>query len=132
MANLSGAELLTTFLGDADLRGANLSGAYLHEADLRGTDLHGATLFETIIANVDLSNCKSVESVRHAGPNTVDVRTLQRSGHLPLLFLRGVGLPDKLIEYLPSLLNQAIQHYSCFICYNHTDISFARRLEDQL
>jgi hypothetical protein len=30
----------------------------------------------------------------------------------------GVGLPDNFIEYLPSLLNQAIQHYSCFISYS--------------
>jgi hypothetical protein len=43
---------------------------------------------------------------------------LQRSGPLPLVFLRGVGLPDALIEYLPSLLGRAIQHYSCFISYS--------------
>jgi hypothetical protein len=29
-------------------------------------------------------------------------------GPLPLSFLRGVGLPDNFIEYLPSLLNQPI------------------------
>jgi hypothetical protein len=27
-------------------------------------------------------------------------------------------LPDNLIDYLPSLLNQAIQDYSCFIRYS--------------
>ena len=32
----------------------------------------------------------------------VDFRTLQKSESLPLSFLRGVGLPDNLIEYLPS------------------------------
>ena len=46
---------------------------------------------------------------------------------LPLPFLRGCGLPDKLIEYLPSLLNEAIQFYSCFISYSHEDKAFARR-----
>ena len=35
-------------------------------------------------------------------------------------FLCGCGLPDALIDYLPSLLNQPIQFY--------TDESFARRL----
>ena len=35
-----------------------------------------------------------------------------------LAFLRGVGLPDNLIDYLPSLLNQPIQFYSCFISYS--------------
>jgi hypothetical protein len=45
-----------------------------------------------------------------------------------LVFLRGVGLPDNLIEYLPSLLNQAIQFYSCFISYSSRDQAFAERL----
>jgi hypothetical protein len=53
--------------------------------------------------------------ISHYGPSPIDIRTLQRSGPLPLVFLRGVGLPDALIDYLPSLLNQSIQLYSCFI-----------------
>jgi hypothetical protein len=37
-------------------------------------------------------------------------------------------LPDTLIEYLPSLLNEAIQFYSCFISYSTKDQEFADRL----
>jgi len=48
------------------------------------------------------------------------------------VFLRGVGLPDRLIEYLPSLLNEAIQHYSCFISYSSKDQAFAERLHTDL
>jgi hypothetical protein len=33
-----------------------------------------------------------------------------------------------LIDYLPSLLNQAIQHYSCFISYSTKDQDFTNRL----
>jgi hypothetical protein len=68
----------------------------------------------------------------HDGPSSVDYRTLQKSGPLPLAFLRGVGLPDNFIEYLPSLLNQAIQHYSCFISYSSKDDEFAHRLHADL
>jgi hypothetical protein len=57
---------------------------------------------------------------------------MQLSGQLPINFLRGCGLPEALIEYLPSLLNQAIQFYSCFISYSHEDKAFAQRLHDQL
>jgi hypothetical protein len=57
---------------------------------------------------------------------------LQRSGPLPLAFLRGVGLPDTLIGYLPSLLNQPIQFYSCFISYSSKDQAFAKRLHANL
>jgi|SRR5690242_8892114 hypothetical protein len=103
--------------------------ANLSEADLVGADLVGAHLGGTVLSNVDLSGCKNLEKVHHLAPSSIDVRTLQRSGPLPLplVFLRGVGLPDTLIEYLPSLLGQAIQHYSCFIGYSSKDEEFVHR-----
>jgi hypothetical protein len=146
-ADLIGADLSDAYLQEARLIGANLSGAALDEASLILTDLRdanligaalgwallsGAKLCDTVFANVDLSGCKGLESCKHRGPSSVDIRTLQRSGPLPLIFTRGVGLPDTLIDYLPSLLKQAIQFYSCFISYNHADKVFARRLHDQL
>jgi hypothetical protein len=69
-----------------------------------------------------------LETCEHHGPSIIDHQTLERSKSLPLSFLRGVGLPDRFIEYLPSLLNQAIQHYSCFISYSTKDQGFAERL----
>ena len=57
---------------------------------------------------------------------------MSTSGMLPLVFLRGCGLPDVLIDYLPSLLGEAITFYSCFISYSQADKTFARRLHDQL
>lgn len=75
-----------------------------------------------------MSETNGLADCVHKGPSIIDHRTLQRSGLLPLNFLRGVGLPDKLIDYLPSLLNQPIQFYSCFISYSSKDHEFARRL----
>jgi hypothetical protein len=124
--DLRGADL------SGDLRGADLRAAFLAMANLSGTDLSEASLYETVFGDVDLSGCKGLERCLHSGPSIIDIRTLQRSGPLPLAFLRGAGLPDALIEYLPSLLKQAIQFYSCFISYNHADKIFARRLYDQL
>ena len=65
-------------------------------------------------------------------PSIVDFQTLKNSDPLPLAFLRGVGLPDNLIDYLPSLLNQPIQFYSCFISYSSKDQEFAERLHADL
>jgi hypothetical protein len=127
-AHLRGAVLHGTDLSRADLREALLREAHLRGAALREADLYGAILHETIFANVHLRGCKGLKECRHLGPSTVDIRTLQRSDPLPLAFLRGVGLPDNLIDYLPSLLNQAIQMYSCFISYSSADEKFARRL----
>jgi TIR domain/Pentapeptide repeats (8 copies) len=130
--NLSGADL-----SGADLNVANLSRAFLLGADLSGANLSGANLtdaglHETIFADVELTTVIGLETCMHNGPSTIDYRTLQRSGPLPLSFLRGVGLPDRLIDYLPSLLAQAIQHYSCFISYSTEDQDFANRLHADL
>jgi hypothetical protein len=136
-ARLYRAMLYGAILGGADLTDAILTGARLYRADLIGarltsTDLSKAIFSETSFGNTDLAGAKGLETCRHDGPSTIDHRTLQRSGPLPQVFLRGVGLPDNLIGYLPSLLNQAIQFYSCFISYSHADKLFARRLHDQL
>jgi hypothetical protein len=89
-------------------------------------------LYETVFANADLTGCHSLETCLHYGPSSLDIRTLQRSDPLPLAFLRGVGLPDSLINYLPSLLSQPNQLYSVFISYSSKDKGFARRLHADL
>ena len=43
-----------------------------------------------------------------------------------------MGLPDRLIDYLPSLLDQAIQYFSCFISYSAIDEEFAKRIHADL
>jgi uncharacterized protein YjbI with pentapeptide repeats len=137
-ANLRGSDLTA-----ADLRGANLRGADLCGADLGGTILSGASLFGadltaaylggTILGNTHLRDVRGLDTCVHYGPSVIDHRTFAKSAPLPLVFLRGCGLPDNLIEYLPSLLgNAVVQFYSCFISYSHADKAFARRLHDAL
>jgi hypothetical protein len=64
------------------------------------------------------------------GPSTVGIDTIYRSGsNIPLAFLRGAGVPENFIEYMPSLVAPgAIQFYSCFISYSAKDQEFADRL----
>lgn len=131
-ANLLGANFSRTNLSGANLVGADLSDTNFTDAWMLGADLSNASLVETVFGTTDLTDSKGLDCCKHLGPSTLDFRTLQRSGPLPLVFLRGCGLPENLIEYLPSLLNRAIEFYSCFISYGHGDRSFARRLHDQL
>jgi len=141
-ANLSGCALIGANLGSATLDStklcdANLSGAFLHYADFRRTSLTGARLTNarlggTVLVGVDLTGVIDLESCRHNGPSIVDFRTLKNSNPLPLLFLRGVGLPDIVIDYLPSLVSQAINYYSCFISYSAKDDDFAKRIHADL
>jgi uncharacterized protein YjbI with pentapeptide repeats len=106
-ANLTGAALGLADFSAANLRGANLSGANLVRAnlsgaDLSGVDLSGAHLLETIFAAVNLTQTKGLNECKHIGPSSIDFRTLSLSTNLPIPFLRGCGLPDNFIEYLPS------------------------------
>jgi hypothetical protein len=130
-AILSGADLRGGYLIGIHLGSANLGGADLRDADLSRRNFGEALFVETDISNADRGRCKGFE-LSHHGPSPIDIRTLQRSGPLPLVFLRSVGLPDKLIEYLPSLLDHAIQFYKCFISYSAKDPQFVRRLHADL
>jgi hypothetical protein len=104
----------------------------LNHADLTNADFTGATLGFTVFADVDLSNVKGLNTCIHFRPSTLDFMSLKISAALPLVFQRGVGLPDALINYLPSLLSQAIHHYSCFISYSTENKDFADRLHADL
>jgi hypothetical protein len=144
---LFGADLFGADLSSANLREANLNGAYAFGVDLSAADLSGAyfvaaylsranftgaVCFSTFFGNVDLSEAVGLGDCRHLGPSIIDFRTLYQSRNLPISFLRGCGLPDKLIEYLPSLRGEAIQFYSSFISYSANDQLFAERLHADL
>jgi uncharacterized protein YjbI with pentapeptide repeats len=132
-ANLAFARLASGTLPAANFQAANLTGATLAFAQLTGATFKGANLTRavfnyTALGNVDFTGAKGLESCRHLGPSTIDHRTIMKSGRLPLNFLRGCGLPDTLIDYLPSLLNEPIQFFASFISYSSKDQKFADRL----
>ena len=132
-ANLSYAGLYNADLTKANLSGANLSGANLSNTGLLGTNFQYARFRETQLVNIDLRKVENIEDAGHSGPSYIDISTITKSkGNIPESFLRGCGIPENFIQYLPSLVNQPIQFYSCFISYSHADKSFARRLHDQL
>ncbi|MCJ8268794.1 MAG: toll/interleukin-1 receptor domain-containing protein, partial [Psychrosphaera sp.] len=58
------------------------------------------------------------------------VDTLVKSaGNIPEVFLRGCGLSDEFIAYIPSLVaTSAIDFYSCFISYSHDNDQHAQNV----
>jgi uncharacterized protein YjbI with pentapeptide repeats len=131
-ANLTNANLSGADLSSADLSSAKLGGTNLNRAMLRNANLSGAMLADTVFGNVDLTGAVGLETCDHRGPSIINHETFRKSGQLPPLFLRGLGLPDRLIDYLPSLFDQAIQYYSCFISYSAKDQDSAERLHADL
>lgn len=132
-ANLIGADLSRADLSRADLAGADLRRADLREANLSGADVSEAFCATTIFANLDLSTVKGLDTIRHSGPSTVGLDTLFTSGRaLSERFLRGCGVPKEWVGYLRDIAGVAIEFYSCFISYSHTDKDFAQRLYERL
>jgi hypothetical protein len=141
-ANLSGANLSWTNLNDAkfkstklsgaDLSTADLSGANFNEADLSGANMNDAIFSGTLLGDANLHGALSLETCRHLRPSSIDHRTLAKSGPLPVAFLRGVGLRNKLVDYPSSLLNQPIEVYPCCISYSAKDQEVAERLHADL
>jgi TIR domain/Pentapeptide repeats (8 copies) len=128
--NLHGSSLRATQLSESNLSCTNFT-----QVSLRGANLAGAHLGETIFADSDLSEVQGLETVWHNGPSEISVATLYRSsGKTPGFhqFLLGIGVPEALISYLPSLAAQATEYYSCFISYSHEDKSFTHQLHEQL
>ncbi|HYT00753.1 MAG TPA: toll/interleukin-1 receptor domain-containing protein [Thermoplasmata archaeon] len=157
-ANLAGATLARADMDQSDLTGADLTRADLSEVDLSwaearnaqfrqaditwvrlwetsldGANFAGARAFVTIFGDTDLSKVKGLDKLVHVGPSIVDDRTLRKSSALPLSFLRGCGLPEALIDYLPKLRGkEPIRFPSCFISYSSKDEAFAKRLHTDL
>jgi len=144
-ANLEAANLAETRLASAELGGANLSRANLTGADLSnalllktnltgavliGARMEGARVRGIVLAANDLSSTKGLAAVEHEGPSSIGIDTIYASrGKIPTSFLRGAGVPEIFIEYIPALVAPgAIQFYSCFISYSTKDQEFADRL----
>ncbi len=112
LADLSGAYLSEAYISRANLNGADLSGvhirrAHIHEARLSGVDLNRAFIGLTLFTGVDLSEVTGLDSVRHSAPSSIDIDTIYKSkGKIPEVFLRGCGVPDKMIDFVINLPGQ--------------------------
>lgn len=129
-SNLNGA-----YLHDADLTGSNLVGANLRMAALEGANFTDVLIGYTTLADCNLSEVQGLESVAHEGPSSIGIDTIYESkGKIPENFLRGCGVPENFIRFIPSLVNseEGIQFYSCFISYSSQDEEFARRLHGRI
>jgi hypothetical protein len=134
-ARLEMANISHTILQHADLRRADLTYAVFSGTILKDANLRHATCGWTVFAQVDLSSTIGLSDVVHGSPSAIDVATLFRSkGQIPVEFLLGCGVPENLIEYLPSLIGSVkpIEWYSCFISYSTKNEDFAKRLHSRM
>jgi len=132
-ANLTNANLTWSQLTGADLTDANLIDANLTNANLTGACFRGVYMWRTMLGDNDLSAVRDLEVIQHVGPSSLGIDTLFRShGKIPDIFLRGIGVPEDLITFIPSLLGRPIEFHSSFISYSHEDEEFSRRLHSRM
>lgn len=142
-AELPDADLTRSHLNLADARWTNLTRANLAETDLSGANLCGAILSETdfsralcantILDRSDLSAAEGLETVQHFFPSIIGVQSIIKSkGKIPEAFLRGCGVPEELIRYLPTLVGKVPDFYTCFISFTEADDAFSGQLYNDL
>ena len=140
-AILDGANFRDAQLNEANFAEADLTNANFYKASLESTMFVGSHLFgtifresrmgKTVFADVDMETCVGLETVIHLSPSSIGVECLYQAGNgLPVKFLKGIGLSQILLDYLPDLVEagRPIQFHSCFISYSHKDELFARKL----
>ncbi|HTI09182.1 MAG TPA: toll/interleukin-1 receptor domain-containing protein [Puia sp.] len=143
--NLSGVNFFDTNLYDVRFEKVNLTSACLDEAGiygtffrdciLRATSFNRCTLGFCTFINMDLRGARGLDNVTYVGPSSIDINTIYKSqGKFPPDFLRESGVPEELINYIPSLLGarEPFQFYSCFISYSSKDENFAKRLHSRM
>jgi len=145
MCNFVGANFHHAALGETDFAHTVLWEANFSEARLESTrftlawlgnaSFENAVLEQAVFGDNDLSRVRGLESVQHRAPSIIGIDTIYVSkGRIPDTFLRGCGVPENLIHYIPSLVNSedGLQFYSCFISYSSKDKEFAARLHGRM
>jgi len=130
-AELTLANLRSIILVNADLSNAKLDRANLINADLRGADFTDAQIGNTGFDNVNLNGVKGLDTIYHFFPSSIGLDTIVRSqGKISESFLRKAGVPDSIIEAIPSLIGslRPIDYYTCFISHSSKDKEFVERL----
>jgi len=125
----------SAYLDDAQFTNAVFVNCNFESCRLEQTDFARSNIGYCSFVNTNMSESKGLETVNHSAPSSIAIDTLYMStGKIPEVFLRGCGVPEDFIVYLPSLIGakEAVQFYSCFISYSSKDEDFAQRLYSRM
>lgn len=135
--NFIGTDIYNSEFNTGNIKSASFQNSELLENTFKDFGLHdidynNATIGNLSLINVSILNPNHLEKVIHRFASYIDANSLLESSQvLPPVFLRGMGIQEQLIEYLPSLAGKAIDFYSCFISYSK-DQNFADRIYSDL
>jgi uncharacterized protein YjbI with pentapeptide repeats len=132
-ASLTRATLTRTNLSNTNLEGCDLYEASFNSAILTGAKLTGAIIGYSMFQNCDLREVEGLENLQHDAPSTIGIDSLFRSGgHIPMAFLRDIGVPEAVCSFQESLVGAPPLLEDCFISCAVHDLNFARSLQADL
>ncbi len=128
-----GEKLMQTILYNSNLDNCDLMFCNLFEVNAEYANFNNVRIGYTNFSDVNLNNAKNLDLVIHEAPSSIGIDTIIKSrGKIPKKFLRGAGVPEEFIDYIPSLVNQPFQFYTCFISHSSKDQNFNDRLYNDL
>ena len=151
-ANLLNSSITGANLDYANFENADLSHVNFTESDLTGANMRGSKLFFTVFSfgklNVvdfkgarfaavhfignDLSKCLGLDQIVVYSPCSFDFYTLQTTVGLSKSFLKKMGFPELLVDYLPDFYTPAIRLFPVFLSHSWANKEFARQLYEAL
>ena len=123
--NFYSSDLRRSNLTQSDLRFAKFNLSNLTLANLNQAKIDNALFWETFLSRTSFFDTIGLEKCKHGGPSLIDIGTIKKSNGLPINFLRGIGVPDPIINVYSSMNNN---FNSCFISYSHKDEEFVLKL----
>lgn len=100
----------------------------LSEARIENTTIKESIFHNTIFYRTEFIGVKGLETSKYEGMNLFDTFSIPEWKNLPLNFVRGLGVPEFIINILNNPDKNAINFFSCFISYASTDYQFANKL----
>lgn len=132
-ATLMGASLRGAKLSDVNFSGVKFWITNLAQARLENTDFTNAVMGYSFLEFLDLSTVIGLETVEFIGPLSIGIETIYLSkGKIPRNFLYNARVPEKFIDYMPSLTGKAFEYYACFISFTEVDDALAVKLRNDL
>lgn len=127
--NFYRADLRKANLSESDLSNAKLNLTNLTLANLNNSKLYGVLFWETVLSRTNLYGAKGLDTCKHGGPSLIDINTVRKSKGISDNFLKGIGLPEEMIQIMKSAITN---FHTCFISYSHKDEDFVLKLWNDL
>ncbi len=124
-----GAKFCRTDLHNANLTGSALLGTHFLGTEVSGVDFTDTIMGQTMLVSTDFSKAGGFHSIVHRSPSHISISTLLVSrAVLPVVFLRGIGLPEFFIQFLQTLPAHTNGFLCGYVIHSQWDTNFAQRL----